>query len=387
MIIDSIPTLRQTKEQISAIGKTIGATSINVEIEPLARKITDLNRGMDILVQETGAANFPIVQQGYGTRSWISFLTLAAFVENQNAKIKSKEDDAEQHVILTMEEPEAHLHPQAQRQLFSQISKFPGQKIVSTHSPSVVAQSALADTIYFNKRDGKTSAIRYQTNAIDDKIVREVINTRAYIIFASAVVLCEGITEEIALPVYFQEHFKCAPYTLGVSFIGIGGQNYKTYLSIFKNFDIKWFIFSDGEDKAIASIKTAVEDVFGTDYSAFNNIIILENGYDYEKWLIFEGYGEKIIEAVCEYESDDKFFESYITQKNGQKGKGKLIRAYEGAEGRQQALIDFCHENKTKYAIAIAKKVVSHREKEKRIPSKAKSLFKELEKNLAIEAI
>jgi len=52
MIIDSIPSLALTKERISAIGKTIGSESSTVEVEPLARKISDINKGMDIVMKD-----------------------------------------------------------------------------------------------------------------------------------------------------------------------------------------------------------------------------------------------------------------------------------------------------------------------------------------------
>ena len=176
-IVNSIPTLRQTKERISAIGEIIGEPSSNVEIEPLARKLSDLNRGMDIIIQSGSAASFPISQHGSGTRSWISFLTLAAFVENQKETL-IKSENAELFFVLSMEEPEAHLHPQAQRQLFEQIYSFSGQKIVSTHSPYVVAQSDLKNIIYFSMRNGITIAIRYESNNLDEqKIYRDIINT------------------------------------------------------------------------------------------------------------------------------------------------------------------------------------------------------------------
>jgi hypothetical protein len=35
--------------------------------------------------------------------------------------------------VLAIEEPEAHLHPNAQKQLYSQINSIAGQKIISTH--------------------------------------------------------------------------------------------------------------------------------------------------------------------------------------------------------------------------------------------------------------
>lgn len=380
MIIESIPSLALTKERISAIGKTIGSESSTVEVEPLARKISDINKGMDIVMKDGAAATFPISQHGYGTRSWVSFLTLSAFVENQKEKMLADDEEAEQYIMLTMEEPEAHLHPQAQRQLFEQISHFSGQKIVSTHSPSVVAQSVLADTIHFSKRNGKTLVTQYKTgeNRVDDdlKIFREVINTRAEFLFASAAILCEGITEELALPIFFREYFGCAPFSLGVSIINIGGKdNYAPFLSLANDFDIHWFIFSDGENEAITSVRSAVKDVFDKDYTTLDNVIVLENGDDYEKHLIRAGYLELMITAICEHEEDENFFESYIQRMQGQKRKGGIIRNYYHENGRTEALTDLCHGGKTEYALPVAQKLISQANSDRRIPPKVEQLF------------
>jgi putative ATP-dependent endonuclease of OLD family len=351
-------------------------------------------------MQDGDAASFPISQHGYGTRSWISFLTLSAFVETQNKRIKIDDKEAEQYVMLTMEEPEAHLHPQAQRQLFSQISKFSGQKVVSTHSPSIVSQSVLADAIYFSKHDGKTIAIRYKADSDndnqDEKIAREVINTRAELLFASAIVLCEGITEDLALPIYFYEYFGCASYALGVSIINTGGKkNYKPYLSLIKNFNIPWFIFSDGEVETIKTVKSVVNSVFDVDYSTLPNVVLLDNGDEYETYLINEGYGNLIIEAVCEHEDDENYLDTYIEKNQGQMRKKKvakklnkaIVRDYSSANGRDDALIDLILEKKTDYALPVAKKIVAHPDEAKRIPTKVKILLSSLAAQIGADPV
>jgi putative ATP-dependent endonuclease of OLD family len=400
MIIESIPSLQQTKSKISAIGKTIGSESSSVEIEPLARKLSDLNRGMDIVMQD-GGANFSIAQNGLGTRSWISFLTLSAFVENQSKMMKEDDDESEQYAMLTMEEPEAHLHPQAQRQLFTQMQDFSGQKIISTHSPSIIAQSILADAIYFCKESGKTIARRYKNlngtepddSNMEEYILREVINTRADLLFSSAVVLCEGITEELALPVFFHEHFGCAPFANGVNIVNIGGSGkYLPYLTLLKNFNIPWAIFSDGESEAIKAVKNAVRTVFNEDYATCDNVIILDSNQEYETYLIQEGYDSVILEAICEYEENDDPLADYIAQKQGQRRKKSIAeklgldetRDYNGADGRTIALKELCLDKKTVYALPVARKIISLDDVEKRVPTKIKTLFDVIKVKLGI---
>ena len=77
---------------------------------------------------------------------------------------------------------------------------------------------------------------------------------------------------------YFREKFNIEPAFCGVNIIGIGGQNYKTFLSLIKNFNIKWFIFSDGEDKTIRTVRKAIRDVFGVEMQTLSNVIVLDNG-------------------------------------------------------------------------------------------------------------
>lgn len=404
LIVESIPSLTQTKDKISSIGRTIGSGNSSIEIEPLSRKLSDLNRGMDIVFQD-GGTSLSISQNGHGTRSWVSFLTLSAFVDGQTEKIKLDDTDAEQYIMLTLEEPEAHLHPQAQRQLFGQIENFSGQKIISTHSPSVVAQSPLSNVIYFKKQDGKTATVRYNSNPSpannplqvdEDKIWRDVLNTRADLLFASAIIFCEGITEELALPVFFEEYFRVSPSSLDVSIINVGGGNYKSYLALIKDFSIPWFIFSDGETEAIKGIKSLVGLSEEDTLDEYPNIILLDNKDEYENYLITEGYDTLIIEAICEADNDEAALDSYILEQRGQKRKksiakkyydGETLKKYDTDAARIDALRDMCLENKSSYARPVAKKIVEKADTDKKIPLKVLSLLDQVSEILSVPRI
>lgn len=397
-IVESIPALSQTATRIAAIASTVGAANGTIEIEPLARKMTDLHKGMDVIFRDGGAARLSVSQHGMGTRSWISFLTLGAYVDWEKQRLVEDDPESESYIMLTMEEPEAHLHPQAQQKLYSQLCKFSGQKIISTHSPSIVAQAELCDLIHFEKINGKTQAHSFNasnyTEEEKNRIKREVISSHGELLFAKAIVLCEGITEEQALPIYFQEKYGIDPTFCGINIIGIGGQNYKTFLSLIKNFHIHWYIFSDGESSTIRTVKKAVRDVFGTEIDQCDNVIILDNQEDYEKHLLNNGYENEIVEAICLIEGDTDFVSEYVrTRDHTVAGREKtslpkctvcqqfiyqdVIRDYSGTDGWRNAIYDCCtaKQAKAKYAIGVAEKIVSVSDESRRIPPKINSLL------------
>jgi putative ATP-dependent endonuclease of OLD family len=404
-IVDSIPALKQTSKSIGLISETIGTSNSSIRIEALARKLSDLHKGMDIIFKDGLSAEFSISQHGMGTRSWISFLTLSAYIDWQAGNVKKEDREAETYAMLTMEEPEAHLHPQAQRQLYAQINSFNGQKVISSHSPSILAQASLGDIIHFEKISGKTHVNRFDISQYSkdelNRIKREVINTRGELLFSNAVVLCEGPTEEQSLPIYFKEYFGKDTIFYGVNIIGIGGQNYSTFLSFIKDFKIRWFIFSDGELKTKNAIKKAIKVISDKDLKDLPNVIILDNYEDYEQHLLSCGYGEIMIEAINECEGDKNFFKEFREKHNqelsGRKKTDKPkctqcgqdiyednIRNYDGPEGFRRAVLDCCQKSKAKYAPFIATKIVANDDKNRRIPTKIKSLFDEIEKEFAI---
>jgi putative ATP-dependent endonuclease of OLD family len=415
-LIDNVSTLKDAQESISEIGTVLGNHQSELYIEPIGRTINDLNRGMDIKYTEENGPALSVSEQGMGTRSWISFLTLGAYVNYLLKNLKKEEEDAELFVVLTLEEPEAHLHSYAQKKLFNQIKKFPGQKIITTHSSNVLTQASVIDFVHLYKSKGKTIAKRINSNNYSskeiEKIQREFIRNKGELLFSTGVVLAEGLTEEIALPVFYQKYFQMDPNASGIAIIGIGGKNYKSFVRLLNDFGIPWFIFSDGEPDTIHTVEKALEEVFHDDISKHKNVILIDSGDDYEKHLIKCGYDKYMIDAINEQESElveskesnktdsATFFDRCIEiNKNaisglkstgkkcptcGQLIKQKELNNYDGVEGRKRALLDCCQKNngKVKYAYSIAKKIVDSAPSNSYIPKKVMELFKEIEKML-----
>ena len=212
--------------------------------------------------------------------------------------------------------------------------------------------------------------------------------------FAKAIVLCEGITEEQALPIYFREKYGVEPSFCGISIIGIGGQNYKTFLSLIKDFQIHWYIFSDGENSTIRTVKKAVRDVFGVEIDQCDNVIVLDNQEDYEKHLLNNGYETEIVDAICSVEENPDFVTEYArTRDHTVAGREKtslpkcttcqqfiyqdVVRDYSGTDGWRNAIYDCCtaKQAKAKYAISVAEKIVSVSDANRKIPPKIKSFL------------
>ena len=227
LFVSQSSVLTHVQSHLASVGNVVNCDKNGVSITPVARRLRDLHKGMDVVLSTAGASPFPLVRQGMGTRSLASVLLFRAYT---SWKMSMRKTEA-LHPFLAIEEPETHLHPHAQRALFGQIQTIPGQRIISTHSPYICAQTSIRTFLHFSKSASETRIRRFDSDpqAVTDedlrRINREVMNTRGDLLFSRFVVLFEGETEEQAIPAFATHHWNCHPHELGVSFVGVGGKD------------------------------------------------------------------------------------------------------------------------------------------------------------------
>jgi putative ATP-dependent endonuclease of OLD family len=127
-------------------------------------------------------------------------------------------------IILVIEEPEAHLHPLAQQWLAKKVRQMANdglQIVLTTHSPAFVDLLSLEGIILAHKTDGATNVRQLSAGELAEycthygadsqrtdaetiqpfyasSATQEILNG----LFAKKVILVEGQTESLALPVY-----------------------------------------------------------------------------------------------------------------------------------------------------------------------------------------
>ncbi|MDO8294452.1 MAG: AAA family ATPase [Gallionella sp.] len=348
----------------------------SAEITPFPKKIRDLTKHFSINFGESAGNSFSMEYHGMGTRSWASMLTVIAFAELMVEKHKQEEKPF--FPILATEEPEAHLHPNAQKTIYHQLTASKGQVIMSTHSPYLAAMADQSELRYLKKNSGGIAALQLNIMLGDEdrrRIQREVMHSRGEILFSKALVLCEGETEEQALPMLFQKYFDNEAFVLGVSFIGVGGsgKKYLPFLTFAKDFSIPVFVFSDGEDKISKDLKKVYDSVFGeTDITTCPYITILD-GVDFEEYLLSSGFKSCIEDAISQLDGANAV-NDWILENHGKPQKGKktkhppcttcnqpisidILRDYQSSDGYDKALKDMLDKGKTKYAPVVAERL------------------------------
>lgn len=393
--------LSRLENILKEIESAIESRESKVKITPFTKKIRDLNKGLTIQYG-SDENSFTMDYHGMGTRSWSSLLAFKAFIL-QN-KLASEEDGKVFFPIITVEEPEAHLHPDAQKRLYSQIDEMPGQKIVSTHSPYVAAYAKLKELRNVYKRNDCPVVKSLDVSSLSSEDIRKleqkVIRTKGEIVFSKALVLFEGETEEQALPILAKKFFGQDPTLLGIDFIGVGGcGNYLPFLRLAKAFEIPWYIFSDGEDQPQRNIKKAMAALNGVDVnlvelSSYDNIFVIGGGADFEKMLINEGYVDEIKMALKKIMRDENCVTSFISGRNGQKKqkgqdcpfchrniKPEILYHYTLPDDEKDVLDAMMADQKTSFAPEIADVL---RLSKKELPLLVKQMFEKIKREMSL---
>ena len=368
-IVAKSAILKHLKENLAGLQSVVASDSGAVEVAPVARKLRDLSKGVDVSFT-AGAQSFPLARHGMGTRSLASLLVFRAYASWRGKRASEVGDST--HTVLALEEPESHLHPQAQRALFAHIKQVTGQRVVSTHSPYFAGQAPLKDLRLFFKSKGDTVVTKLDTSPLkaDDirKLQETVVDTRGDILFSRGVVLFEGQTEEQALPIYASRYWGASIHELGFCFVRVNGTDYFPFIWLCKALRIPWYVLADGEQDPVAKLDAALKKANESESSKCPNVVVLPAGNGFEGQLVAEGYCPEIEKAIDEFEGRAKFLDEYIARLEGKPKRKGGIRDYKTKGGRERAAIDYLSENKTRMAKPVAVAISSLADPKRRFP-------------------
>lgn len=135
-IIGKDESLSKLVESMNDIDKILdfnnGSDSVSVNALPM--KSWNLLSKAQVFLTNKENISFPLEKYGQGTQSMSIILLYEAYINILLKKVYTKFSQA----ILTLKEPEAHLHPQAIRAFENQLGKMEVQKIITSHSPYFV---------------------------------------------------------------------------------------------------------------------------------------------------------------------------------------------------------------------------------------------------------
>lgn len=317
--VDKSLELKSLKFHLETLNQSVGGAG-SAEVTPFPKKIRDLSKNFTVHFGETDKNSFSMEYHGMGTRSWAAMLSIKAFIDILTERYVAESEPL--HPILAAEEPEAHLHPNAQKTLFRQLSDINGQIILSTHSPFLAARADLYQIRSLVKSEEGVTAhqISHVMSNEDRKVIaREVLAKRGELLFAKCILLCEGITEEQVLPVMFAIHLKASPWDIGVSCVSVGGKNYGPYVRLASSFGIPACILSDNDSNTkteiTALIRRLTKEMNITLGANLYGITYLDNGNDFEAELIAHGLRNEIVDALVLYETKGSTNDQYRTAK------------------------------------------------------------------------
>ena len=302
LLQDASPTFGKLASELLKMKDTQSDVE-EVQLRPLPGRLEDLARSVDIVV---GAGNgrpaLPLRQQGLGSRSLAALRVFHALCELR----VGVDQGVRPQLITLLEEPEAHLHPQAQASIYRFIQDLPGQVIVATHSSVLIGEADLeAVRILRSTKDGTTIHKLERDTAKKLAVFRRYISRPlGELFFARIVVLVDGAAERITLPVLLGPLLGRDIAGVGVTILDMEGQSKEWVRKVVDGFDalggIPWIAFVDNDSHGLATIEGCIGSD-GLPLSASHPQVVVSGNKQLEQLLLDSEYGPEIEMVANEY--------------------------------------------------------------------------------------
>ena len=140
-VLDADPRLKSITDKLSEIRNIVSkASAESLDLRAMPLNEWDLvSRAEVILRSSTSTPWLPLTNHGQGVQSLAVIYLFQAFVDH----LLDTSNKSNTTPVLLLEEPEAHLHPQAARSLGREIMRIAGTKIIASHSSHFVEKIPL----------------------------------------------------------------------------------------------------------------------------------------------------------------------------------------------------------------------------------------------------
>jgi putative ATP-dependent endonuclease of OLD family len=215
----------------------------------------------------------PFFRQGTGTINMLVLAMLSQIAEDK------------QNVIFAMEEVETAIPPYAQKRIVHELRKLAAQSIVTSHSPYVLEEFKLDETVILSRDNAGTlsQAQIALPDSVKHKRYRQEFRTRfCEGLLSRRVLIAEGATEASAFPVAARRlsELNAATYAsieaLGICIIDAGTESQIADLAgLYKGLGKRTFGLCDKQtDPAKAAIEAQVERLFMHDEKGIEDLIL-----------------------------------------------------------------------------------------------------------------
>lgn len=200
------------------------------------RLIVKYETGFDIPIQNNGL--------GYNNLIFISLLLAKMQADTDGQYLGSS---AKQFPLLLIEEPEAHLHPSMQYKFLKFLKENhktnhrARQIFVTTHSTEITSALQIEDIICLHSDTPGTVNVCYPSRVFADdsegniskKFVQRFLDaSRSDMLFASKVIMVEGLAEELLLPI-LARYIHLSLEDKHVAIVNVGSRYFKHFLKLF----------------------------------------------------------------------------------------------------------------------------------------------------------